>query len=220
MAQDLGDCSIPSGQGGMLRGRACAIMAGMSPWDFKTFWERLTGGDAVAEVSQELGGQPAWERLLTRAGYAGQAQGFLVRFGDDLHRALPLRLDRDSRLALAEHLEAHPLVTAARAQAATGYPSGETPRPASQLEMSPEKTAALWPWLSGQGFLRLCRSCFLSGDEELGHAALAHLDQVCAANPPSWDQPGPRLNSWLCGRSIGCGDCVSWGRCTAWTSSF
>ncbi len=159
-------------------------MAGMSPWDFKTFWERLTGGDAVAEVSQELGGQPAWERLLTRAGYAGQPQGFMVRFGDDLHRALPLRLDRDSRLALAEHLEVHPLVMAARAQAATGYPSGETPRPASQLEMSPEKTAALWPWLSGQGFLRLCRSCFLSGDEELGHAAQAHLDQVCAANPP------------------------------------
>lgn len=159
-------------------------MPGMSPWDFKTFWERLTGGDAVAEVSRELGGQPAWERLLARTGYAGQAQGFLTRFSDDLHRALPLHLDRESRLALAEHLEVHPLVAEARTQAATSYPAGEAPRPSSQVELSPERTAALWPWLSGQGFLRLARAYFLSGDMELSHAALAHLDQVSQANPP------------------------------------
>lgn len=159
-------------------------MASMSPWDFKSFWDRLAGGGAAAEVSRELGGQPAWERLQARAGYAGQAQGLLARFGDDLHRALPLHLDRDSRLALAQHLEARPLVAAARTQAATGYPSGEAPRPASQVDLSPERTAALWPWLSGQGFLRLGRAYFISGDVELSHAALAHLDQVCAANPP------------------------------------
>lgn len=185
----------------MSRDGACAIMASMSPWDFKTFWERLTGGDAVAEVAQELGGQPAWERLLARAGYTGQPQGLLARFGDDLHRALPLHLDRDSRLALAEHLEVRPLVTAARAQAATGYPAGETPRPASQVELSPERTAALWPWLSGQGFLRLGRAYFLSGDMELSHAALAHLDQVSAANPPLMG-PAWTTAELLCLRTI------------------
>jgi|GEM_PF-7069913 len=181
-------------------------MAGMSPWDFKSFWDRLAGGGAVAEVSRQLDGQPAWERLLARAGYAGQAQGLLARFDDDLHRALPLHLDRDSRLALAQHLEVRPLVAAARTQAASGYPAGEPPRPASQVELSPERTAALWPWLGGQGFLRLGRAYFISGDVELSHAALAHLDQVAAANPPlmgpAWTTPellALRAVNWLWG---------------------
>lgn len=178
----------------------------MSPWDVKAFWERLAGVGAVAEVAAELGGPQAWARMLADSGYAGQPQAMLARLADDLHRALPLHLDRGARAAYAEHFDAPGRVAAARQEAQAQYPGGGELRPASQIALGPEDLAALWPWLGGQIFLRLCRAHFLTGDGELVHAALDSLGQVCLANPPlmgpGWINPdlmAARAVNWLWG---------------------
>lgn len=179
----------------------------MSRWDFKALLGRLAGTGAAAEEVAELGGPQAWARLMADTGYAGQPQALLARLADDLHRGLPLHLDRGARAAFAGQFDAPAKVAAARQEAEFDYPGGRArPLPASQISLKREEINYLWPWLSGQVFLRLCRAHFLTGDGDLVHAALNGLVQTCQANPPfmgpGWTHPAlmaSRAVNWLWG---------------------
>lgn len=146
---------------------------------------RLGGAKTAAQVSRELGGAKALESMLKQTGYAGQPQGLASRLAGELERGLPLKLGPAERRALARFCDAPALMDLARQEAARRLPPPSVePLPASQLRLSPEEEAACWPWISGQGFLRLARAHFLVPDDELAGAAWQALKDFMAVNPP------------------------------------
>ena len=168
---------------------------------------RLAGSKTAAQVSQELGGAKALAALLKQTGYAGQAQGLAARVAAELERGLPLLLGPEQRRAFARFFDGPELMDQARREASQRLsPPPQGPLPSSQISLSPEETAACWPWTSGQRFLRLARAHFLVPDDDLAQAALDSLDDFMQANPPlmgpGWQEArtmAVRMANWLWG---------------------
>lgn len=179
----------------------------MKPKRSKSMLQRLMGSQTAAQVAQELGGGRALTDLLKQTGYAGQPQGLAARLANELERGLPLRLEPQVRRAFSRFFDGPAVMEQARQEAAQGplRPVQEG-LPASQVRLSPEETAALWPASSGQRFLRLARAGYLVQDDDLLRAALGALDDFCQANPPlmgpAWQDTATlaaRAGNWLWG---------------------
>ncbi len=153
--------------------------------NIKNVWERLSRSRMTGQVAETLGGAEAREALLSQAGYQGQAAGLAARLMVEISRALPLALDQDSLRGFGAELNGKEIMAAARAEALTRYPRPKgKPQPASQVSLSPEDQAALWPWISGQRMARLARAFALTGDVDLAQAAAKSLTEFCEHNPP------------------------------------
>lgn len=151
----------------------------------KSAWDRLTRSRTAGKISQSLGGAEARETLLAKAGYQGQPGGLAARLMVEVGRALPLALDPAALRGFGALFPGADIMAAARAEALSRYPAvPQSDLPASQVRLSPEEQASLWPWLSGQRALRLARSFVLSQDAGLAEAAVASLADFCASNPP------------------------------------
>ncbi len=179
----------------------------MEHLDFKGLLRRLGRSRLAAQVVSDLAGPEAVAELLEFCGYPGQPAGLAARLAADLGRGLPLRLDQDSRRHFGRFFNGPGLLEQARHEAADRLPPPPlAPLPASQISPTPEELAALWPWLSGQRFLRLARAFFLVDDGDLAAAALDSLRDFCRDNPPlmgpGWTDPGllaVRAVNWLWG---------------------
>ncbi len=148
-------------------------------------WARLARSRMASRVAESLGGKEAQEALLAQAGYPGQPAGLAARLMVEVGRALPLALDAASLRGFGAVLAGEEVMAAARAEALSRYPGGKgPPLPASQVRLSPEEEAALWPWTSGQRAARLARAFALTRDADLAQAAVQSLAEFCAHNPP------------------------------------
>jgi hypothetical protein len=103
----------------------------------------------------------------------------------EISRALPLALDPASVRGFGSQLNGAEIMALTRAEALSNYPRMKgDPQPASQVSLTPEEQAALWPWISGQRMARLARGYALTGDVDLARAAAGSLTEFCEHNPP------------------------------------
>ena len=157
----------------------------MKGLNLKNVWQRLSRSRMAGEVAETLGGVEARQALLSQVGYQGQPAGLAARLMVELSRALPLKLDQESLRGFGAELNGKEIMAAARAEALSRYPTPkDKPQPASQVRLSPEDQAVMWPWISGQRMARLARAYALSHDVDLAQAAAKSLTEFCQHNPP------------------------------------
>jgi hypothetical protein len=157
----------------------------MKSLNIKNVFQRVTGSRTAEQVAEALGGEEARQALLTQAGYQGQPGGLAARLMVEISRALPLALDPASLRGFGSQLNGAEIMALTRAEALSNYPRVKgDPQPASQVFLTPEEQAALWPWISGQRMARLARGFALTGDVDLAQAAAGSLTGFCENNPP------------------------------------
>lgn len=153
--------------------------------NIKNVWQRISSSRMTGQVTETLGGAEAREALLSQAGYQGQPGGLAARLMVEVSRALPLALDAATVRGFGSQLNGAEIMAFARAEALSNYPRLKgAPQPASQVSLTPEQQAALWPWISGQRMARLARAFAITGDVDLAQTAAKSLTEFCTHNPP------------------------------------
>ena len=139
---------------------------------FKKIIPRLGAKRTIKKVQETLIGNKARSDFLAQSGYPGQAQALMKRLHSRLADIMPLHTTDHDLAAFGSLFNGPELMASARLEPLVYPPAG------SELSQ-------LWPWLSGQGALRLARANRLTGD--FMRSLVRWLEALTAHSPPLAD---------------------------------
>lgn len=126
-------------------------------------FSRFSKQGTIKKVQEQLTGNKARAAFLVQCGYPNQPQGLMQRLSARLDDLLPIKTDALSQAAFSR-LFGPGVVEQARNE---------------PLLFPADSNANLWPWLSGQGGLRLARAAFM--DEQFQRPFNRWLEAMLAA---------------------------------------
>ena len=139
---------------------------------FKKIIPRLGAKRTIKKVQETLIGNKARSDFLAQSGYPGQAQALMKRLHGRLNDIMPLHTGDRDLAAFGSLFNGPELMAGARLEPLAYPPAGS-------------EFSQLWPWLSGQGALRLARANRLTGDFMRG--LIRWLEALTTHSPPLAD---------------------------------